>query len=297
MSGCVFVVGAGGRLGAAIVEGFGDRKVITHTRATLDITDATAVMRAVKAVAPAVIVNCAAFNRVDEAEDRPIDAFAINALAVRSLARAAEAVDAVLVHYGTDFVFDGNATEPYNEEARPSPRSTYGLSKLLGDWLALDAPSGFVLRVESLFGSVRGHRPRSGSLDGIIEALEQGRTASVFTDRVVSPSYVDDVVRATRHLIETHAQRGLYHCVNSGRATWYEVAQEAARLLGIVPRLEPITLDSHPMKAARPRFCALDNRKLAATGFVMPSWKDALGRWVASRDSSIRQGTIGRVHG
>jgi dTDP-4-dehydrorhamnose reductase len=297
MSGCVVVVGAGGRLGAAIVEGFGDRKVIAHTRATLDITDAAAVMRAVEAAAPAVIVNCAAFNRVDEAEDRPIDAFAVNALAVRSLARAAEAVDAVLVHYGSDFVFDGNTTEPYDEEARPSPRSTYGLSKLLGDWLALDAPCGFVLRVESLFGSVRGHRPRRGSLDGIIEALEQGRAVSVFTDRVVSLSYVDDVVRATRHLIETHAPPGLYHCVNSGRATWYEVAEEAARLLGIVPRLEPITLDSHPMKAARPRFCALANSKLAGAGFAMPSWKDALDRWLASRDSSIRQGTIGGAHG
>jgi dTDP-4-dehydrorhamnose reductase len=297
MSRCVLVVGAGGRLGAAVVEGFGDRKVISHTRATLDISDAAAVMREVKTVAPAVIINCAAFNWVDEAEDRPIDAFAVNALAVRSLARAAEAIDAVLVHYGSDFVFDGNATEPYDEEARPSPRSTYGLSKLLGDWLALDAPRAFVLRVESLFGSARGHRPRRGSLDGIVEAIEQGRTASVFVDRVVSLSYVDDVVRATRHLIETHAPPGLYHCVNSGHATWYEVAEEAAQLLGIVARLEPITLDSRPMKAARPRFCALDNRKLARAGFAMPSWRDALGRWLASRDSSVRQGTIGGVHG
>jgi dTDP-4-dehydrorhamnose reductase len=297
MSGCVFVVGAGGRLGAAIVEGFGDRRVIAHTRATLDITDAGAVTRAVEAVAPDVIVNCAAFNWVDEAEDRPIDAFAVNAFAVRSLARAAEAVDAVLVHYGSDFVFDGNATEPYDEAARPSPRSTYGLSKLLGDWLALDAPRGFVLRVESLFGSVRGQRARSGSLDGIVEALEQGRSASVFTDRVVSPSYVEDVVRATKHLVDTNAPPGLYHCVNSGFATWYEVAEEAARLLDLVPRLEPITLDSCPMKAARPRFCALANRKLARAGFTMPSWNDALGRWLTSRDSRIRQGTIGGVHG
>ena len=126
MSGCVFVVGAGGRLGAAIVDGFGDRKVIAHTRATLDITDAAAVMRAVEAVAPAVIVNCAAFNRVDEAEDRPIDALAVNAFAVRSLARAAEAVNAVLVHYGSDFVFDGNATghTPKRHGHRPAARRT-----------------------------------------------------------------------------------------------------------------------------------------------------------------------------
>lgn len=297
MKGCVFVVGAAGRLGAAVVEAFADTKVIAHTRATLDISDSAAVMRAVNAGSPTVIVNCAAFNRVDEAEDRPIDAFAVNAFAVRSLSRAAEAVNATLIHYGSDFVFDGTATTPYDENATPSPRSTYGLSKLLGDWLALDAPRGFVLRVESLFGAASGGRPRTGSLDGIVDALEEGRTARVFTDRVVSPSYVADVARATRHLIDTDAPPGLYHCVNSGCATWYEVAEEAARLLGVVPDLEPITLDSYRMKASRPRFCALANGKLAAAGFSMPSWQDALGRWLASRDSSMRQGTIDRVHG
>jgi dTDP-4-dehydrorhamnose reductase len=297
MSDGVFVVGAGGRLGAAIVQQFGDRKVISHTRASLDITDHAAVMNAVQAAVPAVIVNCAAFNRVDEAEDRPLDAFAINALAVRTLARAAEAVDAVFVHYGSDFVFDGDAVEPYDENARPSPRSTYGLSKLLGEWLALDAPRGLVLRVESLFGSAPGWQGRPGSLDQIVNALEEGRTARVFTDRVVSPSYVDDVARATKHLIDAAAEPGLYHCVSSGFATWREVAEEAARLLAVAPRLHPITLDSCGLKAQRPRFCALANRKLAAAGFPMPSWQDALGRWLSARQSGVRQDTIDGVHG
>lgn len=297
MSGGVFVVGAGGRLGAAVVEQFGDRRVIPHTHVSLDITDTAAVMKAVEEAVPAAIVNCAAFNRVDEAEDHPLDAFAINALAVRTVARAAEAVGAAFVHYGSDFVFDGDAVEPYDEEARPSPRSTYGLSKLLGEWLALDAPRGFVLRVESLFGAARGWQGRPGSLDQIVNALEEGRTAQVFTDRIVSPSYVDDVARATKHLIDTNAEPGLYHCVNSGFATWHEVAEEAARVLGVAPRLHPITLDSCALKAPRPRFCALANRKLAAAGFDMPSWQDALGRWLAARESGVRQGTIDGVHG
>lgn len=297
MSGCVFVVGAGGRLGASIARVFDDRRVIAHTHSTLDITDGPAVMKAVDAAAPAVIVNCAAFNRVDEAEDRPAEAFAINALAVGTLARAAEAVDAAFVHYGSDFVFDGDAEEPYDEDMRPSPRSMYGLSKLLGDWLALDAPRGFVLRVESLFGAVPGWRGRGSSLDGIVEALEEGRTARVFTDRVVSPSYVEDIARATKHLIDSQAAPGLYHCVNTGRATWYEVAQEAARVLGVVARLEPVTLDSYRLKAPRPRFCALTNRKLAAAGYSMPSWQDALRRWLESRVCIAPQGTIGGVHG
>ena len=283
MSGRVLVVGAAGRLGAALVEVFADREVIAYARTSLDVTDPAAVGQALKKAAPDVIVNCAAFNNVDEAEQRPADAFAVNAFAVRTLARTAEDVGATLVHYGSDFVFDGTATEPYDEEASPCPRSTYALSKLLGDWFALDAPRGFVLRVESLFGATQSWIGHRGSLDTIIEGLEHGRTVKAFSDRVVSPSFVDDVARATRHLIDTQAAPGLYHCVNSGHATWLEVAREAARMLGVTPRLEPITLDSVPLRAARPRFCALANRKLAAAGFTMPSWDDALGRWLAAR--------------
>ena len=288
MNGRILVLGAAGRLGAAILHAFGDCEVTGHTRASLDVTDSQAVQRAVGAARPAVIVNCAAFNYVDAAEARPADAFAANAFAVRALARAAEAVDAILVHYGSDFVFDGAATEPYDETALPSPRSAYGLSKLLGEWFALDAPRALVLRVESLFGAAPGWKGRGGSLDAIVDAMEQGRPARVFTDRVVSPSYVEDVARATRHLLEVRAPYGLYHCVNSGHATWYDVAREASRLLDSDARLEAITLDSVPFDAPRPRFCALSNRKLTETGFAMPSWSDALRRWLMTRAREVR---------
>lgn len=283
MSGRVLVLGAAGRLGASIVRAFGDREVIVHTRASLDVTDAEAVRRASGESAPDVIVNCAAFNDVDAAEDRPADAFAVNAFAVRGLGRAAEACGAALIHFGTDFVFDGRATEPYSEEARPSPRSTYAASKLLGEWFALDTPRGYVLRVESLFGGVPEWTGRPGTLDTMIDSLDQGRVVAAFTDRVVSPSYVLDVAGATRHLVDTRAEPGLYHCVNSGCATWYDVAREAARLLGVSPRLQPVTLDQMRFKAPRPRFCALANHKLAAAGFAMPPWQDALRRWLAIR--------------
>src|SRR5438552_19023238 len=129
MNGRVLVLGASGRLGAAIVEVFDDREVIAHTHTSLDISDAAAVREAVNAAAPQVIVNCVAFNDVDGAEDRPLEALAINAFAVRSLSREAEAVGAALIHYGTDFVFDGRATTPYDEEAPPAPASTYPASE------------------------------------------------------------------------------------------------------------------------------------------------------------------------
>jgi dTDP-4-dehydrorhamnose reductase len=280
----VLITGASGQLATHIARTFFDRKVIAHTRATLDIADGPAVRRAVADAAPELIVNCAAFNDVDGAEARPLDALAVNAFGVRALARAAEDAGAVLVHYSSDFVFDGAATAPYEEEDAPSPRSTYAASKLLGEWFALESPGAFVLRVESLFGSPPGWTGRRGTIDAIVERLQRGDEVTVFTDRVVTPGYTPDIASATRHLVERGAEPGLYHCVNSGPATWYEVAEEAARQLGVTPRLVPRTTDQVHLRAARPRYCALSTRKLAATRFEMAPWRDALRRWLASRE-------------
>jgi dTDP-4-dehydrorhamnose reductase len=280
----VLVLGASGQLGSAVVRAFADRQVIAHTSATLDVTDADAVARAVRDASPDAIVNCAAFNDVDGAESRPLDAFAVNAFAVRSLARAAEEAGARLVHYSTDFVFDGSAAAPYTEASPPRPQSVYAASKLVGEWLALDAPTAFVLRVESLFGTPRNWQGRRGTFDAIVNGLERGVAVRVFTDRVVSPGYVPDIAAATRHLLDAGAAPGLYHCVNSGSATWEQVARELARMLGVQPILDPITTDQVQMKASRPRFCALATDKIAAAGFPMPPWQDAVGRWLAARD-------------
>ena len=279
----VLVTGAAGQLGASVVRTFADCTVTAHTHATLDITDPDAVARAVAAAQPEVIVNCAAFNDVDGAESRPLDALAVNAFAVRSLARAAEAARAVFVHYSTDFVFDGRATTPYDEQSRPSPRSTYSASKLLGEWFALDAPGAFVLRVESLFGTPRGWSGRRGTMDRIVEGLEQGEELRVFTDRVVSPSYTLDIAAATRHLVDTAAPPGLYHCVNEGQATWYELATAAASLLGVEPQLVPVTMGEMALKAPRPLYCAMSAAKLAAAGYPMRPWRQALEAWLTSR--------------
>lgn len=289
-AGPVVVTGAAGRLGAAIVRAFHDAPVVALGRGDLDVTDPLAVRARIAELHPVLIVNCAAWNDVDGAEDSPSAALALNAFAVRSLARAAEASGAALVHYGTDFVFDGEASAPYREAAEPAPRSLYASSKLLGEWFALEAPRALVLRVESLFGSAPGWRGRRGTIDAIVAGLEEGRQVRVFTDRVVSPSYVEDVAAATRHLVTSGAAPGLYHCVNSGAATWHQVAREAARLLGAAPRFEAMTMADAALRAARPRYCALDNSKLAAAGFPMPSWQDALRRWLGGRQGTTDEG-------
>ena len=285
----VLVTGADGQLAHYIVRAFAGSDILALDRRALDITDPAAVANAVAAAAPDVIVNCAAFNDVDGAEDRPEQALAVNAFAVRSLALAAETAGALLVHYSSDFVFDGrNRAIPYTEADEPSPRSTYASSKLMGEWFALDAPRAFVLRVESLFGSPAGWTGRRGTMDTIVANLRGGKEVRVFTDRVVSPSYTPDIAAATRHLIASDAEPGLYHCVNSGDATWEQVAIECARLLGVDPVLQRTTTDKVVLKAARPTYCALSGRKLAAAGFPMPPWQDALGRWLQASEPAVR---------
>ena len=289
----VLVTGSSGQLGSAILRAFSGCHITAHTHRTLDITDIDAVKRSVAEAKPHVVVNCAAFNFVDEAEKRPLDAFGINAFAVRTLARAAEENGATLVHYGSDFVFAGLGgpdTEPYDESVAPSPRSVYAASKLVGEWLALESPRAYVLRVESLFGLPADWKGRRGSLDSIVAGLEAGREVPVFTDRTISPSYVVDVAAATRYVVDAGAPHGLYHCVNSGRATWYQIAAEVAALLGVPARLKPITIEDAHFVAARPRFCALANRKLAAAGFHMPAWQDALRRWLTVRTPLVPSG-------
>ena len=279
----VLVTGARGQLASFIVQAFADREVIALTRESLDVTDAAAVARTIADASPDVIVNCTAFNDVDGAEQRANEAIAINALAVRSLARAADAANATLVHYSTDFVLNSQTNEPHGEDVRPAPRGVYASSKLLGEWFAMESPRAFVLRVESLFGSPAGWTGRRGTLDHIVDGMTQGRDVKVFTDRIVSPSYSKDVAAATRHLVTSDAPAGLYHCVNDGHASWHDVAVEAARVLGVEARLVPTTVDQMPLRVPRPRYCALSTKKLAAAGFAMPTWQDGLRRWLQDR--------------
>lgn len=281
----VFITGAAGQLGSAIVARFQDCHLVRPTSRELDITDGVALRRAVLDAAPDLIVNCAAYNNVDGAESRPEEAFALNAFAVRTLARAAEDTAATLVHYGSDFIFDGAASVPYDESVQPSPRSTYGASKLIGEWFALEAPRSFVLRVESLFGTPRSFTGRRGSMDGIVNGLEEGREIPVFTDRVITPGYVVDIAAATRHLIESAATPGVYHCTNAGATRWTDIANELASLLGVEPRLKLVASNQVALKASRPEYSALATDKLTATGFRMPSWRDALRRWLAARNA------------
>jgi dTDP-4-dehydrorhamnose reductase len=274
----LLVMGAHGQLGSNVAEVFARRAdVVALTRADLDLADSAAVERAIASHRPDVVINCAAFNDVDGAEERAVEAIQINALAVRAMARGAASAGACLVHYGTDFVFDGLQSErPYIETDLPAPQSVYGASKLLGEWFAADVPRSYVLRVESLFGGSR----RPSTIDRIATAMRAGQPARVFVDRTVTPSFVADVTEATWRLLELHAPSGVYHCVNSGVTTWFELGQEIARTLGIHADLIPTRVAEVTLKAKRPQFAALSNEKLRLAGIEMPTWQDALRRYL-----------------
>ena len=272
------MTGARGQLAGAIVEAFKDADVLAYARAELDISDFDAVMARVRADRPDVIINCAAYNNVDRAEDEPDKALNANAFAVRVLARAAEDDGATLVHYSTDFVFDGHADRPYVEDDPPNPQSVYAQSKLLGEWFALEAPRAFVLRVESLFGGANA----KSSIDRIAQAVAEGREAKVFRDRVVSPSYVVDVAAADAERFWRAASPVSITASGRGTPTWYEVGLEIARVMGKErdARLQPVSVAEVSLRAPRPQFAALANDKLSRV-VPVPTWQDALRRYLA----------------
>jgi dTDP-4-dehydrorhamnose reductase len=276
--GTVMVVGAGGQLGRAVADSRGGAEVRAYRRQELDAADAAAVGAEMARVRPGVVINCSAFTDVDAAETAPADALRVNGVAVGVLARAAEAVGATFVHYSTDFVFAGREDRAWTEDDEPEPQGVYAQSKLVGEWLARDCRSHYVLRVESLFGGPQ----RKSTIDRIVSTLREGREMKLFHDRTVSPSFVDDVVGATWELLDRAAAPGVYHCVNTGATTWFGIGQAVAARVGADPRLlVPTSVKDVAMKAARPQYAALSNARLAAAGVPMPAWEDALARYLS----------------
>jgi dTDP-4-dehydrorhamnose reductase len=281
------VVGAAGQLGSALVAEIerAGWHAIALTRASLDVTSSEAEEK-VADLSPDVIVNASAWNDVDGAESDPAPALCVNRDAVARLARAARKTGAALVHYSTDFVFDGRAVTPYVETMPASPLNKYGESKLAGEHEASGAPEFFVLRLASVFGGRLGQGAGGRStIDRMIDALLADCPVRAFVDRTVSPSYTVDVARATMQLIVNRPGSGVYHCTNSGFTTWYALARQMAATLGVAASVVPIACDAVRLGAARPRFCALSNGKLASKGIVMPTWQDALIRHLSTRVS------------
>ncbi|TAN45727.1 MAG: dTDP-4-dehydrorhamnose reductase [Nitrospirae bacterium] len=253
------------------------------TRAQLDMSDAGAVREAVAQYKPDVALNCAAYNNVDAAEKDFDAAFAVNATAVRNLAAACAGNKTLIVHYSTDYVFDGTKDDFYTEEDAPNPISSYGRTKLAGEKLLSEETDNFLLlRTSWLFG-----RGKQNFLYKISEWARKNRTLKIVCDQVSIPTYTEDIVVGTMLAIK-NSLRGMYHLTNSGYASRYEVAHYFIERMGLDNVLLPETSDYFKTPAKRPAFSAMSNAKLSRQlGINFPHWQDGVDRYIkAVREDS-----------
>jgi len=280
----VLLTGAGGQLAHDLRAALADAQVRTLARAELDITDAAAVAAAVERHRPELILNTAAYNRVDDAEDHPDAAFAANALGVYHLARAAATAGAVLVHFSSDYVFDGARRSPYTERDTPNPLSVYALSKRVGEQMVERyAGKYFLIRTCGLYG-VAGSRSKGGNfIERMLRLAAEGRPLRVVNDQMLTPTSTRELAERLVPLLRTD-KYGLYHMTNSGECSWYEFAREIFRLAGVSAALEPVSTAAFAARARRPSYSVLDNAAYRATGFAdFSPWQEALADYLKRR--------------
>jgi dTDP-4-dehydrorhamnose reductase len=265
------LLGGAGMLGTDLRRILG-RKVEAPTSAELDIRDAAAVEAAAEGAE--VVINAAAYTRVDDAETHEEEALAITGAGAENAARAAAAVGARFVQLSTDYVFDGVADEPYREDAPPNPVGAYGRTKADGERRVLAAhPDAHIVRTAWLYGHNGSSFPRT-----MLTLASQRDTVSVVTDQVGQPTWTLDVARLINALIESNAPGGIYHATNGDSATWFVFAQELFRRAGLDPkRVLPATSDEFVRPAPRPAYSVLGHTAWTRAALDVPrSWREAL---------------------
>jgi dTDP-4-dehydrorhamnose reductase len=280
----IALIGAGGQLGTALVACL-KAELIPLGRDALDIADAARVAEVLPRTQPELVINAAAYNFVDRAEDERDRASAVNALGPRHLAEWCAGRDIPLVHVGTDYAFgqDTGRRIPYAELDPPGPLSEYARSKLAGENFVRDVcPKHFVVRTCGLYG--RASSPGKGNFVETMLRFGQERGAvSVVDDQWCTPTSAADLADAIARLISTD-KYGLYHATNAGSTTWCGFATEIFRLAGLMVEVKPITTVQFGAQAGRPAFSVLDSSKLAAAiGRAMRPWQEALADYLRSR--------------
>jgi len=285
----ILLIGYRGQLGSDLQKAFAGEELVLTTQEQMRVEDAAQVDALIGQARPDLIINCAAFHRVDDCEDCAARAFEVNVLGVRNLALAAARVDAAMVHFSTDYVFDGPRRTPYAETDLPCPKCLYGVSKLAGEFLLLSTwPKHFVFRVSGLYGYAGSREKGTNFVEMMIGLARQGKPIRVVDDQVLTPTSTMDVARAVRVLAGTDCY-GLYHLTNTGECSWHEFAQAIFEYADLRPDLTPVTSAAFPTRAKRPNYSVLDNRRLRDAGFTdLPDWRVALQQYIAGRAAAGR---------
>lgn len=273
------ITGASGMLGTDLRAVLADRDVTALRRADLDLTDLEAVRAAV--AGHDVVVNAAAYTKVDDAESNEEAAYSVNALGAKNLAIGARDTGAKLVQVSTDYVFDGAATTPYPEDAPRHPISAYGRTKAAGEEFALaEHPSGaYVVRTAWLYGE---HGPNFAAT--MLRLAGSHPTVSVVTDQLGQPTWTADLAGQIRALVESDAPRGVYHGTNSGHCSWFDFTKAIFAEIGLDPeRVLPTDSSTFVRPAPRPAYSVLGHDRWAAAGIPeMRDWREALHAAVES---------------
>lgn len=277
----ILLTGADGQLARDLHLALAKEEVAAFPHAALDICDREQLFGAVRQARPTCLINTAAFNRVDDSEDQPEQALRVNAVGAYNAARAANEVGAVVVHFSTDYVFDGKKTSPYRETDAVDPLSVYGMSKFLGEMMVRRyAQRYFLIRTCGLYGHA-GRTSKNGNfVETMLRLANQGVPIRVVNDQVVSPTSTQDLAAKTAELIRT-SHFGLYHITSAGQCSWHEFAREIFRLARLEANLEPVSSATYGARAQRPAYSVLDHRALRRAGFAdLRPWQEALADYI-----------------
>lgn len=255
-------------------------------RDRLDVASISDIDRALRDLDFDVLVNCTGYHKTDEVEDNAAQAFAVNAHAVEALARLCAAKKARFIHISTDYVFGGDTARkrPLGEDDAVAPVNVYGASKAMGETLArLACKDTLMLRVASLFG-VAGASGKGGNfVETMIRVGREKGTLRVVDDQIMSPTATADIADILVRMLAEGCAPGVYHVVNTGAVSWFDFAREIIRLADVDAEVVPCSTSEYPTRALRPPFSALDNSKVASAFGPLPSWQDALARYLGDK--------------
>ena len=281
------ITGADGQLGGEFAKELEKRKLnyLALGREDLDITDFKKIQKAVADFKPDFLINCAAYNDVDRAEEDWQTAFLVNGIGPKNLAIAARENNCVLVHYSTDYVFDGKKNFPYTIADTPAPINKYGKSKLLGENFVRDfAEKYYLIRLSSVFGN----NPKASFPLKLISWAKEKKELKIVDDQFFSPTFTGDVVKATLDLIKTDAY-GLYHMTNSGYCSRYKWAKYILEKIHWQGKIIPAKSEDFHSLAKRPKFSVLNNFPLKdIIGYGLPDWKEATERYLNTLSTNYK---------
>lgn len=280
----LLLIGKNGQLGTEIHKQAPKFKYIVYAfgREELDITDDEKIIKVIGKIKPDLIINASAYHVVPECEIYPEIAFKINTVAVKKLAVICRKNDIRFVTYSTDYVFDGLKGKPYIENDKPNPLQIYGLSKLAGEIASLNYNEDvIIIRTCGVYGGLSGSRSKKGNfILSILRDTKDKAILEVSSEQIVSPTYAVDLARATFQLLKNRKAKGIYHLINTGFCSWANFAKEIVRLKNISTEIVPVDRKGMAGGIKRPLFSALKNMR--AKKIVLPSWQDALKRYLAT---------------